>query len=36
MLWKVFKENAIEIPFPQRDLNLGSSWDKLAATHVAP
>lgn len=36
MLWEVFKEHAIEIPFPQRDLNLGSGWDKLTATHVAP
>jgi small-conductance mechanosensitive channel len=30
MLWKVFKEHKIEIPFPQRDLNLGEGWEKIA------
>ena len=29
MLWKVFADNDIEIPFPQRDLNLGDGWEKL-------
>ena len=29
MLWKALKENGIEIPFPQRDLNLGDGWDLL-------
>ncbi len=29
MLWKVFAENDITIPFPQRDLNLGFGWDQL-------
>jgi small-conductance mechanosensitive channel len=31
MLWKAFAENEIEIPFPQRDLNLGGGWNQLAA-----
>ncbi len=31
MLWKVFAENEITIPFPQRDLNLGTGWNNLAA-----
>jgi len=30
MLWNVFAEHAIEIPFPQRDLNLGSGWERVA------
>jgi small-conductance mechanosensitive channel len=30
MLWKVFAEHNIEIPFPQRDLNLGDGWEKIA------
>jgi small-conductance mechanosensitive channel len=29
-LWEKLAENNIEIPFPQRDLNLGNGWDKLA------
>lgn len=29
-LWEKLAENNIEIPFPQRDLNLGTGWDKLA------
>ena len=29
MLWKTFAEHDIEIPFPQRDLNLGDGWEKL-------
>ena len=29
MLWKVFAEHNIEIPFPQRDLNLGDGWEKF-------
>ncbi len=28
MLWDAFAENDIKIPFPQRDLNLGSGWEK--------
>jgi small-conductance mechanosensitive channel len=31
LLWKVFAEHDIEIPFPQRDLNLGDGWEKLAS-----
>lgn len=30
MLWKTFKKHNIEIPFPQRDLNLGDGWGNLA------
>lgn len=30
MLCNVFAENNIEIPFPQRDLNLGDGWEKLS------
>ena len=29
MLWQVFAEHDITIPFPQRDLNLGDGWEKL-------
>ena len=29
MLWKVFADNNITIPFPQRDLNLGTGWNQL-------
>ena len=31
MLWKVFAEQGIEIPFPQRDLNMGEGWEKISA-----
>jgi potassium efflux system protein len=31
MLWKVFAEHNIEIPFPQRDLNLADGWEKVAS-----
>ena len=31
MLWEKFTENNIQIPFPQRDLNLGYGWEKLAS-----
>ncbi len=30
MLWQTFEENDITIPYPQRDLNLGAGWEKLA------
>jgi len=30
-LWKVFKANDIDIPFPQRDLNLGRGWERVVA-----
>ena len=30
MLWNALKEQGITIPFPQRDLNLGNGWEKLA------
>jgi small-conductance mechanosensitive channel len=29
-LWDVFTQNNIEIPNPQRDVNLGDGWEKLA------
>jgi small-conductance mechanosensitive channel len=29
-LWSVLKEHGIEIPFPQRDLNLRKGWEKLS------
>ena len=29
-LWEVFTKNNIEIPNPQRDINLGDGWRKLA------
>jgi small-conductance mechanosensitive channel len=31
MLWEKFAENNIQIPFPQRDLNLGNGWEKLTS-----
>lgn len=31
LLWDAFAEHNIEIPFPQRDLNLGDGWEKFAA-----
>lgn len=30
-LWAAFKASGIEIPFPQRDINLGKGWEKLMA-----
>ncbi len=33
-LWDMFTEHSIEIPFPQRDLNLRDGWEKLAADLV--
>jgi len=32
-LWEVFKQNKIEIPNPQRDINLGDGWEKLVADY---
>ena len=29
-LWEVFTKNNIEIPNPQRDVNLGDGWEKFA------
>lgn len=29
MLWDVFAKHQIEIPYPQRDLNLGDGWEKF-------
>ena len=29
MLWNAFDEHDVEVPFPQRDLNLGDGWEKL-------
>jgi len=34
MLWDVFAEHNIEIPFPQRDLNLGDGWEHLGDTRL--
>lgn len=31
MLWEALAEHGITIPFPQRDLNLGSGWEKFAS-----
>lgn len=31
LLWNAFAEHGIEIPFPQRVLNMGSGWEKLQA-----
>jgi small-conductance mechanosensitive channel len=31
MLWQSFKENGIQIPYPQRDLNLGEGWEKMTS-----
>ncbi len=36
MLWDAFVEHGIEIPFPQRDLNLGDGWEKLAGVVSRP
>ncbi|MCA9900901.1 MAG: mechanosensitive ion channel [Ardenticatenaceae bacterium] len=35
MLWKTFKEHNVEIPFPQRDLNLGDGWENLTVRSQA-
>ncbi|MFN2160651.1 MAG: mechanosensitive ion channel family protein [Candidatus Promineifilaceae bacterium] len=35
MLWQSFKENAIEIPYPQRDLNLGTGWENFTINPAA-
>lgn len=29
MIWNAFQKHNITIPFPQRDLNLGTGWEKL-------
>jgi small-conductance mechanosensitive channel len=34
-LWEVFTEHKIEIPNPQRDLNLGDGWEKFPANFKA-
>ena len=36
-VWRLFKENAVEIPFPQRDVNLrdNAALDKLIAAIAA-
>ena len=31
LIWDAFADAGIEIPFPQRDLNLGSGWDRVMA-----
>ena len=36
LLWDVFVEHGIEIPFPQRDLHLGSGWEKFTKEEQAP
>ena len=36
LLWDAFAEHKIEIPFPQRDLNMGDGWEKFAADLSAP
>jgi small-conductance mechanosensitive channel len=35
MLWDALAEHNITIPFPQRDLNLGDGWEKLATARPA-
>ena len=30
LIWDAFADAGIEIPFPQRDLNLGKGWEKMA------
>ena len=34
-LWEVFSKNNIEIPNPQRDVNLGDGWEKFATDFQA-
>jgi small-conductance mechanosensitive channel len=36
MLWKAFLKHEIELPFPQRDLNLGNGWEKLSSGFQTP
>ncbi len=31
MLWDALKEHNVTIPYPQRDLNLGDGWEKVAS-----
>jgi small-conductance mechanosensitive channel len=35
-IWKIFKENAIEIPFPQRDLYIKSGLEGLPHLEIPP
>lgn len=34
-IWKQFAQHDIEIPFPQRDLNLGQGWEQLLPQRAA-
>ncbi len=35
MLWRAFEAHGIEVPFPQRDLNLGQGWDHFVQARMA-
>ncbi len=35
LLWDVFAQHNIEIPFPQRDLNLGDGWEQFVTNKEA-